>query len=128
SVQAAERRGKQEVRSIGALEMYTEDLTPMGLVGNLLVREPASPHRGCLPTGVFSRIRSPHLRKGTRMALEHPQCAWWRSPVWLALALIALSGGTAEASLVMSDPDPDPEEVVTFAKHVAPILQENCQV
>jgi mono/diheme cytochrome c family protein len=31
-------------------------------------------------------------------------------------------------TVALADPDPDPTDVVTFARDVAPILQENCQV
>ena len=51
--------------------------------------------------------------------------SWRRHALWLAIpafAGVTLSAGPAFAS------DPDPDRVVTFARDVAPILQENCQI
>ena len=45
----------------------------------------------------------------------------------LSLAGVALTLVTPQAASA-ANPDPDPDRVVTFAKDVAPILQDNCQV
>lgn len=49
-----------------------------------------------------------------------------RGRIWTAFPAVAV------ASLFMATPafasDPDPDEEITYAKHVAPILQQNCQV
>jgi hypothetical protein len=57
--------------------------------------------------------------------------AWVGAPALAALALLGLNGqaisGEGEGRVALAaDPDPDP--VVTFAKDVAPILQQRCQV
>ncbi|HUE96599.1 MAG TPA: hypothetical protein VMN39_08060 [Longimicrobiaceae bacterium] len=50
---------------------------------------------------------------------------WQRHALGTALAAIALVAfGSVPAA---ADTDPDPDRVVTFAKDVAPILQESCQ-
>ena len=60
-------------------------------------------------------MRQPNLENARRMA------------AWVALPALAVFATIGQAHAV-SVTDPDPDEVVTYAKDVAPILQENCQV
>jgi hypothetical protein len=49
-------------------------------------------------------------------------------PLFALVAVIAHASILSAETLVAGDPDPDPDALITFAKDVAPILQENCQI
>jgi mono/diheme cytochrome c family protein len=52
-----------------------------------------------------------------------------RGSPWLALPVAAMAALIApSAAYAVVTTDPDPNEVVTYAKDVAPILQQNCQI
>ncbi len=53
-----------------------------------------------------------------------------RWSIWTVIPSLAIvaTTGIAFASVTLSVADPDPDEAITFAKDVAPILQQNCQV
>jgi mono/diheme cytochrome c family protein len=50
------------------------------------------------------------------------------SPMGFGLAAVTVLAFAAPGAASAANPDPDPGTEVTFAKDVAPILQENCQV
>lgn len=48
--------------------------------------------------------------------------------MWMVVPVVGMLVLAFPERAVAADPDPDPDRIVTFAKDVAPILQQNCQV